>query len=572
MLRELLVRRLAVIEDIQVRFGAGLNILTGETGAGKSILVTAIGLALGWRAAGDLIRTGCDDAEIEARFDNPGGEVKSILQELGVESAPAIHVRRQIQTAGRNRVEINGQGVALAGLRRLCEALLNLYGQHEAQGLMRPESHLLYLDEYADLRPARERVGELVAALKSLDARLADLHRREAERESRLGYLRYVMDEITAANVAPGEDEELAARVKVLANAEALLRIAHEVGDVLYDRETGAVNEQVGMLCRDVEAKRDVDERLAPIADGLREIVTMVEDVATRARDYADGLEFDPRRLAEAEERLQVLRDLKKKYGGTLEAVLAARESAVQESAALEKLTTDLVHLANERRAAAAKLVRAAKELSAARQAASDKMAREVERELKDLDMAGTRFQAPVEPLASGGIELDGLRLDDTGADQVEFLISPNVGELPRPLARIASGGELSRLMLAIKRVLARHFPVPTLIFDEIDAGVGGAQAERLGRKLREVAGEHQVLCITHLPQIAAMADAHYLVVKSVQKGRTKTAVELLDETGRVEEMARMLGGETITPAARDAARELMAGVNRGRRQARQKA
>ena len=570
MLRELIVRRLAVIEDVQVAFGPGLNVLSGETGAGKSILVTAIGLALGWRASGDLIRTGCDDAEVTAIFDEITGEASAALRELAISADGIIRVQRQIQAAGRNRVTINDANVPLAGLRRLGEALLNLYGQHEAQGLMRPETHLLYLDDYAGLTADRRRFAENVGRWKELDARLTELRRREAEREARLDYLRFVIDEIDAAQVKPGEDEELAARIRVLANAESLLRLAREISDALYDRETGSVAETTGRLRRDAETKVELDDRLRPIADGLGELVALAEDVAAQSRDYAEGLEFEPERLAAWEERLQVLRDLKKKYGGSLAAVAEHRAAAAAERAALTRLAGDIQSLETELAALTGTLRAAAAALTAAREKAAKKMEKETERELADLDMPGTRFVLAIEPLSAGGLPLGDLRVDETGGDLVEFLISPNVGELPRPLARIASGGELSRIMLAIKRVLSKHFPVPTLIFDEIDAGVGGAQAERLGRKLREVAEAHQVLCITHLPQIAALADRHYRVTKAVHKGRTHTEIAALEKADRLAELSRMLGGETITAATRAAAADLLANASTARRQARQ--
>lgn len=557
MLHELTVRRLAVIEDLSVRFGPGLNVLTGETGAGKSILVTAIGLALGWRAAADMIRTGCEDAEIEARLDLDG-DSRARCADMDLPAENTCRISRLIQLTGRNRAGINDAPVNLSFLRQLGETLINLYGQHEAQGLMRPEVHLELLDAYAGLTGQSTRVRELVARWKKLEARLADLRRKEQEREARAGYLRFVVKEIDNARIQPGEDEELQAQRTVLANAETLSLLAREVAQVVYEQETGSVVEQVGVLLRKVEEKTALDERLAPLADTLREAAALTEDIALRSRQYADGLENDPAQLANVEDRLEALRDLKKKYGGSLEAVLACGEDSAAELDSLEKLTGEIELAGKELQKLSGELSSAAGELSRARGQAAKKMEQEVERELEDLDMAGTRFIAPVDPLESGSIRLKDLYIDENGADQVEFLISPNVGEQPRPLIRIASGGELSRIMLAIKHVLSRHFPVPTLIFDEVDSGVGGAQAERLGRKLREVAAEHQVLCITHLPQIAALADSHYVVSKTSKGGRTRTHVELLSEQGRVEELARMLGGKKISETTRQAARELM--------------
>jgi len=557
MLRELYVRRLAVIEDLHVSFGPGLNVLTGETGAGKSILVTAIGLALGWRATADLIRTGCADAEVDAHFELNGEQIPAVMTELSITPAPEVLVRRVIQETGRNRVFINETPVTLAGLRSLGESLLNLYGQHEAQGLMRPEMHLELLDAYAGATGERRRLADLVAEYKRLDARTKELTKKEAEREARAGYLRFVISEIAAANIKEGEDEEVAQRLKVLNNAEALSLLAYEVTQLLNDQE-GSVAELAGTLRRKVGDKINLDERLAPLERALGELLDVTEDAATQARDYAGNLERDPSLRDRLEERLEALTDLKKKHGGTLTAVLRTKVDAEQELAALEQLSGEIEKTRRELEKAAAALLETANRLTSIRKKAAKKMEKEVEKELGDLDMPGTRFQAPVNRLSVGGIELGELHIDETGADQVEFLISPNVGEEPRSLIRIASGGELSRIMLAIKRVLSRHFPVPTLIFDEIDAGVGGAQAQRLGRKLREVAQEHQVLCITHLPQIAALADRHYVVTKQVQSGRTYTEVTLLDKKGQVEELARMLGGEQITDAARAAARDLL--------------
>lgn len=547
MLRELTVRRLAVIEDLHVVFGAGLNVLTGETGAGKSILVTAIGLALGWRATGEMIRTGCKSAEVDALFTGDGDKAQERLA-----------VSRVIQEAGRNRVQINDRTVNVADLRELGEKLLNLYGQHEAQGLMRPEMHRDLLDAYAGLRGQRGEVAARHESVRDLRHRRADLERKEKDRDARSSYLRFVIAEIGAADPREGEDEELAAQRKVLLNAEALIRLAQEVSEILYDQDEGAVAETVGELLRRVEDKADLDERLAPIVAGLTELAAVAGDVAAQSRDYGESLEHDPTLLTKIEERYDALYELKNKYGGSLAAVRQTYADAERELVALEQLGDELTGITQQLRQAESGLAAAADKLSRARAKAAKKMEREVESELGELDMQGTRFVTPVEPLTAGGIELNGKRIDETGADQIEFLISPNVGELPRSLARIASGGELSRIMLAIKRVLSRHFPVPTLIFDEIDAGVGGAQAERLGRKLQEVAREHQVLCITHLPQIAALADRHYLVSKRVEKGRTRTEVSLLSAQKRIEELARMLGGETVSAAARAAAEELL--------------
>jgi len=557
MLRELSVRRLAVIEDLRVSFGSGLNVLTGETGAGKSILVNAIGLALGWRATSDIIRTDCDDAEVDALFDVEDEPTRQTLTQLNASEQDEVLVRRVIQAAGRNRVLLNDATITLTSLRDLGETLLNLYSQHEAQGLIRPEFHRDVLDDYAGLQPARTEVAASVARYRELAAEQKDLHKREAERAARAGYLRFVVEEIDAAGIEESEDEKLTVERRVLANAETLAHLARNISEVLYDREENAVAEDAGELLRRVEGKLELDPSLGEMAEGLRGLVATAEDVAARARDYADSLEHDPARLESVEERLNALRELKKKYGGSLVAISQTRDDAEAELGSLEKLTGRIAEVDKQLQAEGEALLAAAKKLTAARKKAAKKMTAEVAGELADLDMPGTELVVDFASLTAG-VELGNLRIDETGADQVELLISPNVGEAPRPLARIASGGELSRIMLAIKRVLSRHFPVPTLIFDEIDAGVGGAQAERLGRKLREVAADHQVLCITHLPQIAALADRHYVVSKLIRDGRTHTEVTLLDEAGRVEELARMLGGAKVTEAARAAARALL--------------
>ena len=551
MLRFLRVRNLAVIDAIEVEFEPGLNVLTGETGAGKSILVGAVGLLLGGRASGDLVRTGEESAAIEAIFEQGDDE---------------LLVRREITAQGRSRAFVNGTLSTAAALKDLAAGLIELHGQHEHQTLLDPDTHLPLLDAYGDLGALAAPVASAFDAMRASAEELARVRAAAADRESRLDLLAFQLAELDRAAPTAGEDDELAAVRQVLANAERVERLCAESYAALYERDD-AILAALGQVWRRVAELAALDPRFQPFLDAREGVKSQLEDLAGFLRRYADGIEASPARLQQVEERLALLERLKRKYGPTLADVIARRDTLRREGADLSAGEDHIRDL--ERRFATARgaYAEAAAALSSARGGAADRFARELEQRLAELAMDQTRvevrFQAPLPPeQGSAG-----------GVDRGEFYLSPNPGEELRPLARIVSGGELSRVMLAIKSLTAttRHGFVdaalrppgaapPGLIFDEVDAGIGGRVADVVGRRLRALGSAFQVLCITHLPQIAAYADTHFQIAKQVEGGRTRTTVHRLAAAGRVDELARMLGGDVITDGLRRSAREMLEG------------
>ncbi len=550
MLRFLSIRSLAVIDSVEVEFQPGLNVLTGETGAGKSILVEAVGLLLGGRASGDLVRTGEDHATVEAIFENGGEE---------------LLVRREVTAQGRSRAFVNGSLVTAGALKELAGRLVELHGQHEHQTLLDPATHLPLVDAFGGLGSLCAATATAFQALRAADEALAAALEAAGERESRLDLLTFQLGELDRIAPVVGEDEELAARRHVLASAERVERLCAESYAALYESD-GAVLGLLGGVWRRVSELAALDPRFQPYVDARDGIKAQLEDLASFLRQYADSIDFSPERLQAVEERLADLERLKRKYGPRLDDVVARRESMRRERADLERSDERVAELRVELERARREYLAVAGALSRERRRVGRVFAAELERAVADLAMEQTRFEFRFNeaPLAEAA-------WSERGIDQGECFISPNPGEELRPLARIASGGELSRIMLAIKTLTAtsRHgFSVaderppsgaaPGLIFDEVDAGIGGRVADVVGRKLRTLGSAFQVLCITHLPQIAAAADTHYQIEKRVEVGRTRTTVRRLDAAGRVEELARMLGGEKITEGVRRTARELL--------------
>jgi DNA repair protein RecN (Recombination protein N) len=562
MLKEISIRNLAIIDQLRVEFGPGLNALTGETGAGKSIVVDALNLALGERASADLIRTGSGEAVVEASFElNSRGSaaVLSILSGQGIEARQGedLIVRRIISSAGKNRIYINGSLANLATLAALGTHLADIHGQHEHQSLLSVEKQSDMLDSFGGLAALRESVREQYERLRELRGRLAALEAGEREKAQREDLLRYQKNEIEAARLREGEDDELAREQKVLANAEKLAGLAGAADEALYSSE-GSV---LAGLKRAVSALKDItaiDAKLAPVLELLESARAQIDEAAREVSSYAGDVEYDPGRIEEIGDRLDLIQKLKKKYGNTVAEIVAFGEKAAAELAAVERSGEDMERLKKETGALKKELTASAQGLTRRRRAAAAELEERVEAELGQLGMKKTKFVVRItqEP---GDDTLDGLRVGTRGADRVEFLISPNPGEEPRPMAKIASGGELSRVMLALKTILAEGDSVPTLVFDEVDAGIGGAVAEEVGRKLRKIAGRRQVFCITHLAQIASMAANHYGVAKNVRKDRTSTEVRLLGPRERVDEIARMLGGRTVTDATLRHAEEMIA-------------
>jgi DNA repair protein RecN (Recombination protein N) len=549
MLRFLAIRRLAVIDSVQVEFGPGLNVLSGETGAGKSILVEAVGLLLGGRASGDLVRTGEETATVEAVF------------EIGDDE---WLVRREITAQGRSRAFVNGDLATAGALKELSSRLIELHGQHEHQTLLDSSVHLTVLDAFARLEAARASVGEAYRALESATQELARLRKAAAERGTRTELVSFQLQELERAALRVGEDDELAALKHVLSNAERIERLCQESYDLLYESD-GAALANLGHVWRKVSELAGLDPVFRPYLEARDAIKSQLEDLAGQLRSYAETLETSPARLQQVDDRLALLERLKRKHGPTLGNVIARRDTLKRELAELEQ-SSDLVAAQHAtRHEAAVEYLRVASSLSDARRKAARDFSRSLEKLLADLAMERTRFEVRFAP------PLPEAEWTETGIDQGEFYLSANLGEELRPLARIVSGGELSRVMLALKTLTATSkfglspaagrapgASAPGLVFDEVDAGIGGRVADVVGARLRALGSAFQVLCITHLPQIAAYADSHFLIEKHVDRGRTRTTVRDLDQEGRVEELARMLGGANVTPQVRASALEML--------------
>ncbi len=553
MLLTLSIINFAIIDRLEVEFGSGFNVLTGETGAGKSIVMDAIGLLLGDRANPELIRAGCEEATVEALFDLAGRpDLQEAVTQAGFPAGDDLVLRRIVNRGGRSRAYVNGALATLTQLQPLTEQLVAVCGQHEHQALLAREAHLPFLDRFGELAALLADYREAYAVWRELGERLEQLAAAERERAQRLDLLRYQLDEIDTVQASPGEDEELAAERLLLQNAERLAAAANNGYETLYAAD-GAVCARLGRLATELEGLTGVDPALGGVAETLQQSLYALEDAASQLRSHLGRIRFEPGRQEEVETRLARLATLKRKYGTTLAEVLAYRESIATELHQLEHAEEARADLEVARARQQAILLEGGRQLSAARQAAGQRLSAAMQRELADLAMNGAQFELQLAPLSEPG---------PLGLERGEFLLAPNRGEALLPLARIASGGELSRILLALKRIAPGQEQVPTLIFDEVDAGIGGVTATAVGEKLRAVSRSAQVLCVTHLPQVAAGADRHFLVAKRESDGRTVTQVERLDAEARIQEMARMLGGAQVTETTLAHARELIGGVN----------
>jgi len=562
MLIALSIRNFAIIDELVVTFSRGLNVVSGETGAGKSIIINAVNLILGDRAAGDLIRTGCDEAVVEAVFSLPeSNPIHEFLLEKGIDNTTeGLIIRRVISRAGKNRIYINGAQITLTTLSEVGEELISISGQHEHQTLLVPDRHIDIIDAYRRLFPMRQEVTAGVKRLKGMLEEFRSHSMSEEEKARRIDFLKFQIAEIEEAKLVVGEEDELKAERDLLVNAEKLFRSAQEAHELLYGME-GSAAERIGAATDRLKEIAAIDKQLAGHVETLTGALYAVQDAGKELSAYASRVSFDPERLEELEARLKLIGGLKKKYGGTVGEVLAFLERARAEFSGIERGEERIEELRREIEAEKKRTLALAVALSEAREQAGREFAASVEAEVASLNMTGTRLTVSIRRMESGpadDLSADGFLLTPRGIDKVEFLISPNVGEEPRPMARIASGGELSRILLAIKKTLAATQVIPTLIFDEVDAGIGGATAETVGKKLKEVSAYQQVICITHLAQIAGFADTHYTVAKSMRDGRTVTSMERLSADERVMEIARMLSGEKITETTINHAKEII--------------
>jgi DNA repair protein RecN (Recombination protein N) len=556
MLQELHVTNFALIDHLDLSLGPGLNALTGETGAGKSIIIDALGLALGERATGgDVVRTGADRALVEAVFDisDAAGEVKEKLAELGLESDDdLLMVTREIaRSGGKSQCRINGRLMPVSVLKEIGDHLVDVHGQHDHQQLLSADRHIDILDAWGGktLLTLRSDAAEAYGSLSGLRRELEQLQSDARDRMRLLDLYRFQAEEITNAALRPGEEEELAADRMRLANAEKLATSATEAFALLSGEDrTGAALDRLGDALTAIDHAAALDENLAAIASLLRDALSYAEDASRQLRLYRDGVEFNPERLDEIESRLELIRVLKRKYGETIEEILAYREEICANLDRLENSEQREADLTAAIAAAEGEAKTLAARLTEARRRTGRQFAESIAGELADLGMNATQFEVSIEPHA----------LTARGADKVEFLLSANPGEPLRPLARVASGGEMSRIMLAMKSVMARSGEMPTMVFDEIDVGVGGRTGQVLADKLGNLGSDAQILCITHLPQIAARAQTHFFIEKRVVDGRTIVEVRNLTHDQRVEELARMLGGTRRTDAVVQHAREML--------------
>jgi DNA repair protein RecN (Recombination protein N) len=567
MLSELAIHDFAIIDHLRLTLGPGCVIFTGETGAGKSIIIDAVDLVLGGKADSLMVRGGADVARVEAAF-TLAGDVRAVVDEilqreelLDDEAGDTVTLAREVRREGRSVARVNGRVVSLSVLREIGQCLVDIHGQSEHLSLLRPREHLFLLDRFANLDAEREALAEVVRDLNAVRKELNDLRRSEREMERRLDMLNFQVNEITAAKLKPGEDKTLLEERNRLANAEKLAALADDAIHALSegDAETASAADLIGEATRALTNLIKLDDSLTDRRDLALSLAEQFKDLAQELRAYRDRIEFNPKRLDAVEERLEVIKTLQRKYGATIEDVLAFAEKAKAERETLTHSGERLAELEKKEDVLLRRIGQLGAKLSQARREAGEKLAHAIEAELDDLRMERARFGVDVQQADDPeGAPLNGSRVafDATGLDKLEFLVAPNVGEDLKPLVKIASGGETARLMLALKGVLARADRTPTLIFDEIDQGIGGRVGAIVGRKLWALAAAHQVLCITHLPQLAGFGDQHFKVEKEVNSQRTLTRVHALEGADRVAELAQMLGG--MGEKTRESAEEIL--------------
>jgi DNA repair protein RecN (Recombination protein N) len=553
MLEMLKIKNIAVIDSAEIPFKRGLNILSGETGAGKSIVIEAISLLLGSRASSELIRSGCDEAVVEGLFDLADiAWIKPRLENLGFDSDTSeLLIKRVVHRSGKHRIYVNGALATLSILQTLCDGLVDLCGQHEHQSLIRPNTQLDLLDRYGSLTEQARAFGAAFSKMRELEQERDELHQAETERSRRVDFLKFQIDELQTADLKSNEDAKLHEEKQLLQSSESRVQAADSVLQLLESDEDGVLNSMRAALTK-LRPLIQLDTRVSPIYDGLERAVAEAEEASLGLNRYLGAVDVDPERLETVQERLSLLADLRRKYGSSVDEMLATLQRLEEEFSTLGRTEERLKEVDSELLRMQGDLSKQARKLSNARKKVADLLATSVTGELKDLKMAEAKFSIELTPKEDMSL------WTPSGADSIQFVVQTNRGEPARPLGKIASGGELSRLMLAIRRVIADRGGIGVYLFDEIDAGIGGQTAFQVGKKLKSVATYNQVICITHLPQVASFGLHHLVVRKSSVGKRTVTEVVELGAKERKEELARMLGGPELTKKSLENAGELL--------------
>src|SRR3990170_453075 len=563
MLKILRIRNFAIVEDLEVEFFPGLNVLTGATGAGKSIIIGALNLALGERASSEMIRTGADCAIVEAVFAiKPKNLIEKNLSELGIlypENQLIVH--REISSKGVSRCFLNDRLVTLANLKIIGDLLADLHGQHEHQSLLDSREHLTYLDNYSEVGDLLARVGNDYSKLKKKLEELEELKRMNKVSKEKKELYQFQLNEITRAGLSVDEEEKLSTEKKILENSEALFQIASMVFQELYDID-GSIIERLSLTKKELEKGGEYDPRLKDHIENLDSAILQLNDSSRFLHGYKDSLNFDPEKLEKIRERLNLINSLKKKYGQSIEEVLSYADKIKVDLEKIENRDELIQETEQEIKDLRQILKKDSMLLSDKRKEKGSELSRKIKKELSFLGMERCDFEVKISwcEEENGLLEINSKRyyVDEKGMDQVEFYVSPNPGEELKPLAKIASGGEISRIMLALKSVLAKSDQIPTMIFDEVDVGIGGEIAEAVGKRMKTLSSTHQIICITHLQQIASQADYHFKVYKEVSKNRTITKIKLLSREERIKEIARMIGGKKISDLSLEHAAEMI--------------
>ncbi|SHI55902.1 DNA replication and repair protein RecN [Geosporobacter subterraneus DSM 17957] len=561
MLLELAVQNFALIDKLTVRFNEGLNILTGETGAGKSIIIDAVNMAIGERADKNYIRTGTDKATIQILFQCTNPELKSVLadQDIELEDCDTLILTREIYSNGRSVCRINDRAVTLSTLKEVSKYLIDIHGQHEHQSLLYPENHIEILDSFGDqeIIPLRKRIAEKYYILRKLNEKLKNLCGNDLERERKVDLLSFQINEIDQAKLRKDEVEQLTAEQLLLANSEKIHHTMAKAYEILYNgaEEYHSVLDGIGNIVSEIEHFKDLDKHIANIFLVLQECQYKIEDVSRDIRSYRDHIEFDPQALEQVEKRLDQINSLKRKYGKDIEEILSYRQIIFEELEEIRNSEAIAAELNQQIQVLQKELMDLSLSLRKNRMKIGKILEKRITEELVSLNMEKAAFRIDfIESVDKHGQ----VQLTAKGIDRVEFLISANAGEPLKPLSKIASGGEMSRIMLALKTILAKNDNIPTLIFDEIDTGISGRTANIVGEKLANISQTHQILCITHLPQIARMADTHFYIEKISKEDQTLTSVRELQKKERISELGRLLGGTKITDLTLKHAKEML--------------